>query len=97
MGGGGGGGARSGSRVDVNQELKLFENWKKSEVVGWGSGGCEPRSYCKTEKVGIIGVMGIGPGMGRVDVNQEFKFIVKLKNIGGGGCREDVIQELKLL
>ena len=30
-------------------------------------------------------MMGIGPGMGRVDVNQEFKFTVKLKNIGGGG------------
>ena len=44
MVGGGGGvgrGGGGGGTVDVNQELKLFENWKKSGVVG--SGGCEPR------------------------------------------------------
>ena len=32
-----------GGSVLVNQELKLFDNWKKSWVVSWGSGGCEPR------------------------------------------------------
>ena len=37
-------GVRSGGgSVDVHQELKLFENWKKWWVVRWGSGGCDPR------------------------------------------------------
>ena len=35
----------------------------------------EFQSYCKTEKVGIIGVMGVGPGVGRVNVNQDFSLL----------------------
>ena len=36
--------------------------------------------------------MGVGPEMGRVDVNQELNFFVKLKKwLGGGGGRVDVV------
>ena len=39
----GGGRVGGGGRVDVIQELKLSENWKKSGWSGGRSGGCEQR------------------------------------------------------
>ena len=46
-------------------------------MVGWGSGGCEPRIevIVKLKNVGVIRVMGIGPGVGRVNVNQELNLL----------------------
>ena len=58
-------------------------------MVSLGSGGCEPRIIkviVKLKKVWVIGGGGGGGGawMGRVDVNQEIEFIVKLKKMGFG-------------
>ena len=55
--------------ADVNQELKLYENAKKS--VGWGWMWTKNWSYFENakKKLGGGGVGGFGVG----DVNQELK------------------------
>ena len=62
--------------MNVNQELKLSENLKsRGGRVGGLVGVNNELYYCKTEKVGVIGEMGVGPGIGSADVIQEFNLL----------------------
>ena len=74
--------------MDVNEELKFFENSKKKNWGGgggggvglWGQSGCEQRIevFVKIQKIDLFwgggGLGGSGWGV-RVDVNKELKFL----------------------
>ena len=62
------------------------------KIVGWGGGGCrgdqsgcERRSDVLVKIKKKIGGEGSGRGRVRVDVNEELKFLCKLKKKSGGG------------
>ena len=69
--------------MDVNQELKFFEKFKKKKLGGGGV------------RVGPWG----GPGWGGQDGCERRieVFVKKIFFLGGGGVRVDVNNELKFL
>ena len=94
----GGGGCQAGCKRRIEVFVKIL---KKNKFcggcrggdgrgrVGGGQGGCERRIEVfvkiQKKKIGGGGVWGLGWGGYRVDVNEELKFLGKLKKKWGGG------------
>ena len=71
--------------ADVNQELKLYENAKKS--VGWGGDGCEPRNEVILKMLKNVGGGGGGWGIWGGGCEPRIKVILKMQKSHGCGER----------